>query len=71
VRDARAAGGVGASGVTGYTLMGNVADSNGGLPSCFPGAGIGVAGGSTSNVVSRNDASNNRALDLRPGVRLR
>ena len=52
---------------TGYTLTGNVASSNGAFPSCFPGGGIGLTAGSSGNVVTRNDSSNNRGLGIAVG----
>lgn len=59
--------GIQLAGVSGYTLTGNVAVSNGGPPSCFPSAGIGVAAGSSGNVVTRNDAFNNRGFGITVG----
>lgn len=55
--------------VTGYTITGTVATSNGLFPAaCFPPAGgISLAEGSTGNVVTRNDASNNRGFGITVG----
>jgi parallel beta-helix repeat protein len=54
-------------GVSGYTVTGNGAVSNGGPPSCFPNAGITLSDGSTGNVVTRNDSSNNRGFGIAAG----
>ena len=59
--------GIEAAGTTGYTLTRNVASFNGAFPSCFPGGGIGLTDGSTGNVVTRNDSSNNRGLGIAVG----
>lgn len=53
--------------VTGYTLTGNVAVSNGGPLSCFPNAGITLSDGSTGNVLTHNDSSNNRGFGIAIG----
>ena len=59
--------GIEAAATTGYTLTGNVASLNGAFPSCFPGGGIGLTAGSSGNVVTRNDSSNNRGLGIAVG----
>jgi parallel beta-helix repeat protein len=59
--------GIEAAGTTGFTLTGNVASLNGAFPSCFPGGGIGVTEGSSDNVVTRNDSSNNRGFGIAVG----
>jgi parallel beta-helix repeat protein len=59
--------GIEAAGTTGYTLTRNVASFNGAFPSCFPGGGIGLTEGSTGNVVTRNNSSNNRGLGIAVG----
>jgi len=56
--------GIQVAGTTGYTVTGNVAGSNGGPPSCFPGAGIAASDGSTGNVLVRNDSSDNRIFGI-------
>jgi parallel beta-helix repeat protein len=53
--------------VTGYTMIGNVAVSNGGPPACFPSAGIALADGSSGNVATRNDSSHNRGFGIAVG----
>lgn len=44
----------------------NVVRSNGSIP-CFPTAGIGLGGGSTANLVTNNDSSNNIGFGIAAG----